>query len=388
MPLILLVRIFTALVSVLLLAFAAHLVWTWHYGLVVIDNEGVLHTVREEWRLWAGSALFAWSALGRLVIKPLLAKPDHDDESRPLRSEGQTIHSTSGADLYVESVGPMNAPVLIFTHGWSMDSTIWYYAKRDLSREFRLVFWDLPGLGRSKIGKSEISLEAFAEDLKSVIRFASTDRAILIGHSIGGMTIQTLFRDHPTFVASKVAGTVLLNTTFTNPLKTMALSRLALFLRFPVIEPLMYLMIWLEPLAWLGGWQSYLSGSAHFANRLGFGRFVTRSQLEQTTLLSTRNRPGIIARGNLAMFRWDATNALGEVNALSLVLGGTLDIVTKPTASAVIARKNISARLKIVEGVNHMGFLELSQTYNSEIADFARQLSSSGPAGLSRAPAS
>jgi pimeloyl-ACP methyl ester carboxylesterase len=131
-------------------------------------------------------------------------------------------------------------------------------------------------------------------------------------------------------------------------------------------------MIWLQPLAWLGAWQSYLSGSAHIANRIGFGKYVTHSQLEHTTLLSTRNPPGVIAKGNLAMFRWDATDAMARITTPMLVLGGAMDIVTKPEASRYIAaEKGASGDLQIVEGVNHMGFLERSDIYNQAIADFA-----------------
>jgi pimeloyl-ACP methyl ester carboxylesterase len=95
-----------------------------------------------------------------------------------------------------------------------------------------------------------------------------------VGHSIGGMTIQTLARDDAAYFNRKVAGTVLVNTSYTNPLKTMILSGLAQAIRWPLLEPLMRLGIVLQPLVWLSAWQSYLSGSSHMANRLGFGKYV------------------------------------------------------------------------------------------------------------------
>jgi pimeloyl-ACP methyl ester carboxylesterase len=371
MPLILLVRIVMTLVSLTILAVAAYLLWTWYDGHIIQDTNGVLHRIRDDWRLWTGIALVAWSFFGRLIVKPLLARQD-TDPSRATRSEGRSIVGASGSELYVETLGPSDAPVIVFTHGWSMDSTIWYYAKRDLSKQFRLIFWDLPGLGRSNTVAPDITLDAFANDLKTIIRLAGSKPVVLVGHSIGGMTIQTLAKNHPEFFAAHVAGTVLVNTTYTNPLKTMALSRLAQALRRPLIEPLMHVMIWLQPVAWLGSWQSYLSGSAHIANRIGFGKYVTHSQLEHTTLLSTRNPPGVIAKGNLAMFRWDATDAMARITTPMLVLGGAMDIVTKPEASRYIAaEKGASGDLQIVEGVNHMGFLERSDIYNQAIADFA-----------------
>jgi pimeloyl-ACP methyl ester carboxylesterase len=264
------------------------------------------------------------------------------------------------------------------THGWGLDSTIWDYASRDLGRSHPIVVWDLPGLGRSRVKSDGVSLPAFATALRHVVEASTSDRVVLVGHSIGGMTIQTLVRDQPDFVRDRVAGIVLINTTYTNPLKTMILSRPLLALQKPILEPLFRLMAWLQPLAWIGAWQSYLSGSAHIANRFGFGRYVTRSQLEQTTLLATRNPPGVQARGNLAMFHWDATDALKALNVPLLVLGGDMDIITKASASRDIVDQ-AGGDLQIVEGVNHMGFLERSDLYHLAIETFVADLPTRHP---------
>ena len=120
------------------------------------------------------------------------------------------------------------------------------------------------------------------------------------------------------------------------------------------------------------------------ANRLGFAGHVTRSQLEHTTLLSTRNPPGVSAKGNLAMFRWDATKALPQLKAPVLVIGGDRDIVTKLEASRTIAGTIPSAKLQVVEEVNHMGFLERADVYNRAIADFVRSVQ---PSAASPRPA-
>lgn len=196
---------------------------------------------------------------------------------------------------------------------------------------------------------------------------------MLVGHSIGGITIQTLIRDHPD-IQQRLAAIVLLNTTHTNPLRTMVFSGLMRTLQRPLLEPAMKLMMALHPLVWAMKWQSYLSGSAHLAHRLGFGRYVTRSQLEHATLLSTRNSPRVQARGNLAMFHWDATGALARLRIPCLVIGGDKDIVTKLEGNQAIARSSELARLEVVEGANHMGPMERADLYNDLIADFTLQV--------------
>ena len=374
MPLIAILRFLFMLLSLAIIAASAYLLWQWYDGDIVQRADGVAVRVREDWYLWVGGALLVLSFLGRPILTPFLAKRD-TDPTKAERYAGRMITAESGSQLYVEEVGPVGAPVVILTHGWAMDSTIWYYAKRDLSRQFRVISWDLPGMGKSTAATpSAIGLSEFARDLKTLIDLSGEQKVVLVGHSIGGMTIQTLARDFPEMFNARVAGTVLVNTSYTNPLKTMILAGLAQAIRWPLLEPLMRLGILLQPLVWLSAWQSYLSGSAHMANRIGFGEYVTHSQLNHTTLLSTRNAPGNIHRGNLAMFRWDATHAMAKVTPPLLVLSGKLDIVTKPEAGQQIATDHPGSVHQVIEGVNHMGFLERPDIYNGAILEFTRSV--------------
>lgn len=388
MPLFTFARLVFGAISLAVLASGGYLIWSWWNGDVFTDLDGVQRRVRdEEWRLWLGLGLLAWSFLGRFLVLPLITGRD-ETPTRPERDRGRTasLPAAGGGKLHVELLGPSDAPPIVLTHGWGLDSTIWFYAKRELARRFRVIVWDLPGLGKSEAGRGAVSLANFAADLRSVLALAEGRPAVLVGHSIGGMTVQTLARDTPE-AFRQVAGVVLLNTTYTNPLRTMVMSPLARALRYPVLEPLMRLTAWLQPLAWLAAWQSYLSGSAHMANRLGFGHHVTRSQLEHVTLLATRNPPGVQARGNLAMFDWDAGGALAKVKVPILVIGGGLDIVTKLEASRVIVQSAPGARLECVEGGNHLGFLEQAEAYNAAIANFVEALQARPAARRGLAPA-
>lgn len=372
MPLLMIVRFLLSLVSWAILGAAAWLLWSWNQGEYVRDVDGVLHHIRHDWRLWTGLGLLVFSfGGGNLLVRPFLARADRN-RLKPGRSHGEMIDGADGARLYVESHGPKDAPCLVLTHGWGLDSTIWAYARRELGQDFHLVLWDLPGMGRSRPGRAGIGLDAFAENLKTVIAHTGRDRVVLVGHSIGGMTVQTLARDHAQVFNRVVAGAVLLNTTYTDPLKTMVMSGLIQVLR-PLIVLSCHLTVWLAPLAWLGAWQSYLNGSAHIANRLGFAGRVTHSQLDYTALLTTRNSQAAQARGNLAMFQWDATGALARIDVPVLAVAGDSDIVTKAEASRTLVSQARQAVLEIVTDANHMGFLARADIYNPAIAAFARR---------------
>ena len=379
-----------SLLGVLTLAVLAYLVWTWWRGEIVLDAAGVARRVRDDWRLWLAVGLIAWSLLGRAPALLLLARAD-TEPTEPRRGAGTIIASPTGAKLYVEREGGEEGPVVIATHGWGLDSTIWQYLKRRLGRERSLVphclvTWDLPGLGRSKAPiTGEISLSNFAVDLGRLIEDVAPRRVILVGHSIGGMTIQTLARDQPALFNARVSGVVLLNTTYTNPLRTMVFSPLMTALRKPLLEPLFKMTVLLTPLAWLSAWQSYLNGTAHLANRIQFGAAPSRSQLEHTTLLGTRNSPAALARGNLAMFDWDATGVIADMSCPVLIVGGDLDLVTRVEASEALTRASRTGALERVSRVNHMGFLEREHHYNALITAFVAEQGKELPVAQSAA---
>jgi pimeloyl-ACP methyl ester carboxylesterase len=228
------------------------------------------------------------------------------------------------------------------------------------------LLWDLPGLGKSK---GKVDLERYAENLRILVHSVGCP-VIVAGHSMGGMVAQTLIRRHPQMFGPIIVGVMLLNTTHTNPLKTMILPRLAQAIR-PLLEVAFYIEIALFPLFWINSWQSYLSGSAHMATRLTFGKGVTRTQLDHATLLGTRNSPASIARGNLAMFRWDATGAAASLTDPLLILAGDGDILTKPEASETIAATAVAPLLHVLPHSNHMSFLDHAPEYHRLIARYA-----------------
>lgn len=362
--------------SLIILSVAIYLLATWTEGEIRVVDE-LLVRDRADWRLWAGLTLLAWSFLGRTPVLAVLTRNGGPVFSRA--PDHSRVEGASGARLHIEAAGPADAPPILFTHGWGMDASIWTPQREALQDRFRLVFWDLPGLGLSRSAPGgPVTLQSFAESLSRVLD--TLDRpAVLVGHSIGGMVMQTLARDRPELFGSRIAGVVLLNTTHTNPLKTMIMSGPLLALQ-PVVELGSRLVVWLQPLIWLQAWQAYLSGSTHIAMRFGCGPRVTRRTLDHVALLSTRNPPGVQARGNLAMFKWDATGALAGLPTPVMVIGGERDIVTKLEASRTLASTAARGDLLAIPRGNHMSPADEEALYNEAIAAFVDRLSGSGAA--------
>ena len=373
MPVIILPRLLLQLASLALLALAAWLLWTWWEGYDVLDASGrvVDHLHGPNWRLWTGLGLLAWSfGGGRLVVLALI-RGGHAPMTA--RTASHEVVAPDGSKLHVETSGLASGPTIVLTHGWGLNSTAWGDAKQKLGARFRIVAWDLPGLGRSgQPADGAYSLDRFAQALGAVVESAGDGPVLLVGHSIGGMTTQTFWRSASEKARARVAGIVLVDTTHEDPSKTMLLSGLWQVLKAPLIKPLMHMTVLLSPLAWASSWQGYLGGSSQLVMRLtGFGRYATRGQVDLTARLAAKGSPAVQAKGNLAMLNWRVTETLPSIPVPTLVLTGARDIVTLPAASRTIAAAVPDARLVEIEGCGHMGFMEAHDSYNAEIEAFA-----------------
>lgn len=363
MPLDFLLRLLSNLVTIAILGSGVYIFYQWYERELVSDR----------W-LFFGVGLLLWSFLGFLPI--LLLRRAGRDEPKPIRSDRvQRLIRPDGSEIHVEFYGPDRAPTIILTHGWGPDSTVWYYAKKQLTDQFRVIVWDLPGLGKSKKPKNRnYSLEKFAQDLQAVLSIAGEEPVIILGHSMGAMMLLTFCRLFPEQLGQRVAGLVFVDGTYTNPLKTAILSKLLLALQKPLLEPLLHLAIALSPLLHLASWLSYLNGSTLLTTEIsGFTGTETRGQLNFSSLIGIKASPGVLARGVLAMFKFDETATLPKINIPMLVVVGKSDIATRPFASKLISKEVPQAELSVLSPGGHMVLMERNQ----EFAEVVRLFSNS-----------
>ncbi|WMX46608.1 alpha/beta hydrolase [Streptomyces roseicoloratus] len=118
------------------------------------------------------------------------------------------VTSADGSSVHVEVYGPEGAPAVVLAHGWTCSTRFWDAQIWDLAVDHRVIAYDQRGHGGSPVpdplaaGKG-YSTEALADDLEAVLGAAlgPGERAVVAGHSMGGMTIMAaarrpLFRQH------------------------------------------------------------------------------------------------------------------------------------------------------------------------------------------------
>jgi pimeloyl-ACP methyl ester carboxylesterase len=327
---------------------------------------------RETAMLLAGLALVGWSLIGGLVFRSWPRRRKSDDPPAETRAQVQRVRGAGGAELHVEISGPADGPTVVLTHGWGLDSGEWCYARERLARRDRVITWDLPGLGRSgRPADNDWSLEKLAGDLDAVLALAGDRPAVVVGHSIGGMIVLTHCKLFPDAAGRRVAGLVLAQTTYTNPVRTAAQARLYTLLQKPLLEPLCHLMVWLAPLVWVLNWLSYLNGSLHRSTEKGsFSGHESRAQLEALTRKYAKAWPGVIARGMLGMFRYDATPVLPGVGVPALVVVGERDKSCAPRAGEFMVRTIPGARLLRLSKARHCGLYEFHSEFDTAVDEF------------------
>lgn len=361
MPLDFLLRLLSGVITIVLIGSGAYIFYQWHEGELISNR----------W-LYLSIALLVWSFLG--FLPTLLLRRPGRDEPKPIRSnQVQRLTRPDGSEIQVEFYGLDRAPTLILTHGWGPDSTVWYYAKKQLTDQFRVIVWDLPGLGKStKPQNRDYSLEKYAGDLAAVMELVDDQPVVLLGHSMGAMILLTFSRLFPEQLKQRVAGLILVDGTYTNPVKTAILSKLLLPLQKPVLEPLLHLVIALSPLLWLTSWLSYLNGSTLLTTEIsGFTGRETRGQLNFSSLIGIKASPGILARGVLAMFKFDETATLPTISVPMLVVVGKSDIATRAVASKHISTEVPQAELNVMAPGGHMVLME----HNRPFAEIVRTFS-------------
>jgi pimeloyl-ACP methyl ester carboxylesterase len=161
-------------------------------------------------------------AVGRMRFRP---DPQADEPLGTLSGRLLKVPADDGLPLHVEVDGPDEAPLtMVFCHGYTLNQHTWHYQRRDLSG-IRMVFWDQRSHGRSGRSKpTHATIDQTGADLYAVLRATVKPggKVVLVGHSMGGMSIMALAERHPDLFGDEdgeppgggmICGVALINTS-------------------------------------------------------------------------------------------------------------------------------------------------------------------------------
>jgi pimeloyl-ACP methyl ester carboxylesterase len=310
----------------------------------------------------AGIAAAAW-ATQRLAARNIRRAPDADASrvlDTPIYVDCHLDTPDRGTIHVVESG---EGPPIMLSHGVTLSVRTWFHQLELLPKEgYRAIAYDHRGHGESVLGEARHSLDNLADDVKTVLLGLDLRDAILVGHSMGGVAVQSFVIRNPELAAERVRGMVLLSTLAKTPFgsrSTQMKSRLErVFKRVPDTGKL-----WEQPNLGL------------LAARVGFGKDAHPSHVELVRRMMLACSAETRRDAPRVLIGLDLTGELPSVDIPTLVIGGTADVLTPPAYAEQMARLIPGARLELVEGGGHMLMLERTELLNQLILDFAREVS-------------
>ena len=279
-----------------------------------------------------------------------------------------------GTEIAVEILGEGHpGPTFVFTHGWTFSSRSYHY-QRMLAERYRLVFMDHRGHGESDLGPRENrTIDQIGRDLGAVIQATCADRdVILVGHSMGGMTIMSLAAHDPDLFGTKVKGVALLNTSAGEVSdNTFGLPRPLVAAFTKQWEGAMALMV-SDPAKAEKQKRAGTRTSLFMSRLLNFGKKPDKRLVAFTEAMSSQTRAEVIGDFYLSLSEHDKIEALKALSHVpTLVIAGEKDRLLPPKHARRIAAAVPHARLLELRGAGHCPMLEQPEAVNAALYDLA-----------------
>jgi 3-oxoadipate enol-lactonase len=137
----------------------------------------------------------------------------------------------SGSTLVYWLTGPEKAPMVVLTHGATIDHRTWNPQLKVLEDEYRVLVWDVRGHGQSQPIGDDFTIAGAAEDLVAILDKQKVKQAVLVGQSMGGNIAQELVFNQP----ERVRAMFLLGCAC-NTWKLSGFEKLQIKLSVPILE--------------------------------------------------------------------------------------------------------------------------------------------------------
>jgi pimeloyl-ACP methyl ester carboxylesterase len=126
-----------------------------------------------------------------------------------------TVRSRDGIRLHTEVFGPQDGYPIVLAHGITCALRVWAYQIADLCTDYRVIAFDHRGHGKSAVPRNRYSLDFLAADLDAVLEatLIPGERAVIAGHSMGGIAITSWAERYPERVPQRADAVALINTT-------------------------------------------------------------------------------------------------------------------------------------------------------------------------------
>jgi pimeloyl-ACP methyl ester carboxylesterase len=261
-------------------------------------------------------------------------------------------------------------------HGYALNLDCWHFQRKFFRGKRRMVFYDQRSHGRSgRSSKAHATIEQLGEDLKAVLdTLVPKGPVVLVGHSMGGMTIMALAEQHPELFGDRVRGVALMSTT-AGGMRTHRLIS-------PMLPDRISSQVTPRVMAGLARAPELVDSARRRGSNIGwlvtsrfaFGEQVPGSYVEFVDDMLAQTPFEVLAEffPNFdSLDKFEVLQAFAEVP--TLIACGTKDLLTSIGHSRKMASRLPSATLLECPGAGHMVIMERKDRVNEALAELVEQ---------------
>ena len=315
-----------------------------------------------------------------LVGRALRRNPEQDEQYGTLHSDRVEVIANDGLRIHAEVEAAVGAPddlTIIFAHGYALRMDEFHYQRRDLRHLARMVFYDQRGHGLSERGdRTSHRIDQLAADLEAVVdQTTPTGPILLVGHSMGGMTVQALAARRPDLFGSRIKGVVLVCTS-SGGVTEVPLGLPASLGKFIMgVAPTVT--------GALKGQQEIVDRSREAGNdltllltrRYSFGSGATAALTDFVAQMHSTTSIDVIGDYLAAFQEYDSSLSLPLLSHVTtVVVGGESDLLTPPESSQLIHSLVPNSELILLPDTGHMLPLERYVELNEIISTVAERV--------------
>ena len=293
---------------------------------------------------------------------------------------GCVITTPDGVPLVVREVGPVTAPLtVVFAHGFCLRMGSFHFQRAALAERWgaqvRMVFYDQRGHGQS--GSAPIStytVPQLGQDMETVLQvMVPRGPVVLVGHSMGGMTVLSHARQFPQRYEGggrRVVGAALISSAA----EGLPRSPVGEILQNPALEGVRFAA-------------RYLPGLVHRTR--GAARSALRPILRAASFGDEAVSPRLAAFSESMIYGTEVATLVEFLHALevhdesaalavlagipTLVACGDRDLLTPVRHSREMAAALPDSTLVVVPGAGHLVQLERPDVINEALVELVEQ---------------
>jgi pimeloyl-ACP methyl ester carboxylesterase len=254
----------------------------------------------------------------------------------------------NGTAIHYQIEGPSRAPWVVLIHGFPFSRQAWSQTANALKKQYRVLTYDLRGMGMSPLGQAPQTLENYVDDLLALLKFLKIKKCFLAGLSMGGyIALRAIHKEPGRFFALGLFDT-----------KAEADSNEARLGRSAAIDSNRR-----------RGLKPFVEG---MLPKLLVSKGRARSGLKKIMLANTVQ--GVCNALAAMQGRLDSTGYLKDIKVPTLILSGDKDQLTPPAVAKSMAAAIPASTLIILKNAGHVSSQDQPGPFSLALLNFLKKL--------------